>query len=101
MNLFDAVDDYIEGHYQCKGKRRRSVIENSDQATARAIYYYPKDKVETKKAEFWNGWHNDYSYLTGLISPMYLDNFNETGIWIMNKQGDLIQLKHGENDLAF
>lgn len=50
-------------------------VSNSGKAKCRLLYYYPVEE-KTDDSQYWNGWHVDTGFLTGLAGDFYVNDAN-------------------------
>ncbi len=112
FNLYGIIDSYIKNIYPEYNLNYRKIIEDSRENTGRMLYYFPKNKAKDMSnvdGENWCEWHNDHGSLTGLASASYVDfegnessvKLSQTGLYIQNRNGDVIRTTYGKNDIAF
>jgi len=125
--ILKNIDLFIKKNYPSYNLNYPNIISDSDENTGRMLYYFPKSKLykkgeihsdssKDKILEFessdnnWCEWHNDHGSLTGLVSAAYLNedgseakglSLTKTGLWVQNRQGEIIRMSYGPEDLAF
>ncbi|KAF4677090.1 hypothetical protein FOL47_003541 [Perkinsus chesapeaki] len=119
--LLAEVGVMLAGHMdkacQAHGIKGCSLVEatfkNSRLCCGRALHYYPLKKEDLTHAseDSWCGWHNDNSVITGLFSPMILDDATgmpstkaedpAAGLYAQNRRGEVLKIQLPPDCIAF
>lgn len=127
LDVARACDKYIAKNLETSrlfpADYLQLVVKNSYTTKARLLHYYPKNKKESEEesSNTWCGEHLDHSCLTGLTSPMYLDESKlgtsinslaelkelgtspdpEAGLYIKNRRNEIVKVEIPVDCLAF
>ncbi|RIA79823.1 hypothetical protein C1645_793709 [Glomus cerebriforme] len=89
------------------------IIDESQTTKARLLHYFPIQTNQNDDIDdSWSGWHTDHSSLTGLTSPMFVDERdlsypeiecpdNQAGLYIKNRSNTIIKVTIPKDCLAF
>lgn len=107
--LAKHVDRYIKHHcLDYQDGTFQDIVKNHKNVVGRLLHYYPKEATSP-----WCEWHCDFSGITGLTSPIYLDQItgeivhdgelddSNSGLFIKNRDGDVLKAEIKPEMLCF
>jgi isopenicillin N synthase-like dioxygenase len=115
-HLSKHIDSYLHKQVpNIEPHKFEKMTRDTTQFMGRLLHYFPVESTDNSQTVVkgdeanWCGWHNDHGALTGLTSAIYLDKSGkvvdfadeESGLFIRNRQGDVVKAAIPKDCLAF